>query len=103
MSNISFDNVYLLFLIIPLVAVFAIPFALAVRKDNVNGHNIASGVLHIIIAVIVSFAIAGTTVNSVMTATEVYVVVDASYSTHRNTDVIDGYIQNVRDELPARQ
>ncbi len=101
MSNISFDNVYLLFLIIPLVAVFAIPFALAVRKDNVNGHNIASGVLHIIIAVIVSFAIAGTTVNSVMTATEVYVVVDASYSTHRNTDVIDGYIQNVRDELPA--
>ena len=54
MSNISFDNVYLLFLIIPLVAIIAVPFALAVRKENVNGHNVASLVIHVLIALLAS-------------------------------------------------
>lgn len=101
MSNISFDNVYLLFLIIPLVAIISVPFALAIRKDNANGHNIASYVIHIIIALLVSFAIAGTTIVSVITATEVYVVADVSYSANRNLSTVDSYIQNVRSALPA--
>lgn len=101
MSNISFDNVYLLFLIIPLVAIIAVPFALAVRKDNANGHNIASLVIHIIMALLVCFAVAGTTVTSVITQTEVYVVADVSYSSNRNLDTVDSYIQNVRNALPA--
>ena len=101
MSNISFDNVYLLFLIIPLVIVIAVPFALAIRKDNINGHNIASSVLHVIIALLVCFALAGTTINTVITETEVYVVADVSYSANRNLDTVDGYIQNVRSALPA--
>ena len=101
MSNISFDNVYLLFLIIPLVALTAVPFALAIRRENVNGHNVASLVIHILIAVLVSFAIAGTMVTTVITETEVYVVADVSYSANRNLDTVDSYIQNVRSSLPA--
>ena len=100
MNNISFDNVYLLFLIIPLVALTAVPFALAIRRENVNGHNVASLVIHILIAVLVSFAIAGTMVTTVITETEVYVVADVSYSANRNLDTVDSYIQNVRSSLP---
>lgn len=101
MSNISFDNVYLLFLIIPLVVIIALPFAIAIRKDNVNGHNIASCVIHLVIALLVCFAIAGTTVTTVVTQTEVYVVADVSYSANRNLDTVDRYIQNVQSALPA--
>lgn len=101
MSNISFDNVYLLFLIIPLVAIIAVPFALAVRKENVNGHNVASLVIHVLIALLVCFAVAGTTVTSVITRTEVYVVADVSYSADRNLATVDSYINNVRDSLPS--
>lgn len=101
MSSISFDNVFLLFLIIPLVAIISVPFALAIRKDNANGHNIASFVIHIVIALLVSFAVAGTTITSVVTQTEVYVVADVSYSADRNLSTIDSYIQNVRSSLPA--
>lgn len=101
MSNINFDNAYLLLLIIPLVAVVIVPFALAVRKDNANGHNIASCVLHVLIAVLVGFAIAGTSILTVMTETEVYVVADVSYSASRNLDTVDRYVQNVREALPA--
>ncbi|HIU80702.1 MAG TPA: VWA domain-containing protein [Candidatus Coproplasma excrementipullorum] len=101
MSNISFDNVYLLFLIIPLAALIVVPFVLAVRRENANGHNIASCVIHLLIALLVCFAIAGTTVVSVITQTEVYVVADVSYSANRNLNTVDEYIQNVRRALPA--
>ena len=42
MNSISFDNVYLLFLIIPFVAIVVVPYVIAVRKENANGHNITS-------------------------------------------------------------
>lgn len=83
MSSINFDNVYLLFLLIPLLLLVAVPFALAVRKDNVNGHNIASVTLHTLMAVFVAFAAAGTQINAVMTETDVYVVADVSYSAEK--------------------
>ena len=50
MSSINFDNPWLLLLAIPLAALFIVPFFIAIRKDNANGHNIASGVIHIIMA-----------------------------------------------------
>ncbi|MCM1438293.1 MAG: VWA domain-containing protein [Roseburia sp.] len=100
MSSINFDNPYLLFLIIPIAALFIIPFAIAVRKDNLNGHNIASGIIHIIMAVIIAFVAAGTSIVTTVTETNVYVVADVSYSANRNLDTVDGYISQLGKSLP---
>lgn len=100
MNSISFDNPWLFFILIPAIALIAVPFAFAVRSDNRNGHNIASLVLHIVMAVIIAFAAAGTTIVSVITETNVYVVADVSYSANKNLDTIDGYINNLKGNLP---
>ncbi|MCH5142400.1 MAG: VWA domain-containing protein [Clostridiales bacterium] len=96
MSNISFDNAYWLLIAVPLIVLFTIPFAIATRKENVNGHSITSYVLHIIMAVIIAFAAAGTGITTTLTETNVYVVADVSYSVRENLDTIDGYIRNIK-------
>ena len=94
MSNINFDNPYLLLIAVPLIVLFTIPFVIAVRKDNRNGHNISSMIMHVALAVIIGFAAAGTTVTTVITETQVYVVADVSYSTHNKLEKIDDVIKN---------
>ncbi|MGN0822425.1 MAG: VWA domain-containing protein [Candidatus Gallimonas sp.] len=100
MSSINFDNAYLLLLAIPLVLLLAVPFFLAVKKDNANGHNIASLSLHVLMAVMVAFTAAGAKIETVITETNVYVLADVSYSANRNLDQIDGYISRLNKELP---
>ncbi|MDE6373706.1 MAG: VWA domain-containing protein, partial [Clostridia bacterium] len=100
MSSISFDNAWLLLLAVPLVVLFTVPFFIAVRKDNANGHNIASGIIHIIMAVIIAFVAAGTSIITTVTQTDVYVLADVSYSTSRNLDAVDGYIADLGKSLP---
>lgn len=100
MSNINFDNIYLLFILIPLAVLIVVPFCITVRRDNVNGHNVTSLIAHVLIAVLVVFAIAGTKVTTVMTKTEVYVVADVSYSANKNLDEVDGYVRSVKKGLP---
>ena len=101
MSSINLDNAYLLFLIIPLVLLFAVPFFVAVKKQNANGHNIASLALHILIAVIIAFTAAGTTMVTTVTETNVYVLADVSYSANKNLDTVDEYIHRLGGSLPA--
>ncbi len=100
MSSISFDNPYLLLIAIPLAVLLAVPFFIAVKKENVNGHNIASAVIHLIIAITVAFAFAGTKVETTVTKTDVYIVADLSYSSSKNFDLIDDYIEEIKDNLP---
>lgn len=95
MSSINFDNAYLLLIAIPLVALLSVPFFIAVRKSNVNAHNVASAVIHVIMALILAFTAAGTTVITTITETNVYVVADVSYSANRNLDKVDEYINNI--------
>ena len=95
MSSINFVNVYLLFIALPLVALLSVPFILAVRKNNVNGHNIASLAIHVLMAVLIAFAAAGTSVVTTVTETNVYVVADVSYSANRNLDIVDKYIKDI--------
>lgn len=100
MSSINFDNPYLLLLAIPIAALFIVPYAIAIRKDNLNGHNIASGVIHILMALIIAFVAAGTTIVTTVTETDVYVVADVSYSANKNLDTIDRYISDLGKSLP---
>ncbi|MGN0812290.1 MAG: VWA domain-containing protein [Candidatus Coproplasma sp.] len=98
MSSINLDNPWLLFIALPLIVLLTVPFALAIRKDNLNGHNLASGIIHIVMAVIIAFAAAGTSVITTVTQTDVYVLADVSYSASLNLDTVDRYINNL--ELP---
>ena len=100
MSSISFGNPYLLFLAIPLVVLFVVPFFISVRKSNANFHNVTSGVIHIFIALLIAMAAAGMTVETTVTETNVYVLADVSYSSNRNLDTLDNYIEQLSKNLP---
>lgn len=100
MSSISFDNVWLLFIALPIAVLLVIPFAIAIRKDNVNGHNIASAVIHIVMAILIAFSAAGTYIVTTVTKTDVYVVADVSYSANLNLDTVDEYIEELSGNLP---
>lgn len=99
MNSISLDNAYLLLIAVPLIVLFTVPFALAIRKENRNAHNIASQIMHVLMAIIIAFAAAGLSITTILTETDVYVVADVSYSAKRNLDTIDRYIKNL--ELPG--
>ena len=100
MSSINFDNAYLLLIAIPLAVLLAVPFFIAVRRDNANGHNIASGVIHLVMALLVAFTAAGTKIITTVTETNVYVVADVSYSADKNLDLVDEYVRNVSKAMP---
>lgn len=100
MSSINFDNVYLLLIAIPVAVLLAIPFFWAVRKDNANIHNVGSGVLHLLIGICIVIAMAGATVERTVTETDVYVLADVSYSSDKNLDTIDEYIDELNLNLP---
>ncbi len=100
MNSINFDNPWLLLVALPLIIAILVPFFIAVNKDNRNVHNLTSCILHLAIAVCVTLSSAGTTIKSVLTETNVYVVADLSYSTSENLDKIDEYVKNLRKNLP---
>ena len=100
MKNISFDNPYWLFLAIPLFLALLIPYFISVSKDNKNKGWITSLIIHITIVIALTLSAAGLVHTTVITRTKVYVVADVSYSSHRNFDTIDEYIQNIDDNLP---
>lgn len=101
MSSINFDNPWLLFIALPLIVLVTVPFALAIRKDNVNAHNVASGIIHIVMAALIAFAAAGASVVTTVTQTDVYVLADVSYSASLNLDTVDEYIDDLSGNLPA--
>lgn len=101
MINISFDRPYLIFIAIPLLLLVFIPFFLAIRRENKTKGAIFSLILHILIVGLLTFVAAGTSVNSVITKTSVYVVADVSHSATKNLDRIDSYINEVEEKLPS--
>ena len=100
MKNISFDNPYLLLLIIPLLLAIVIPIILAIRKENRHRSVFISLFLHAVIAACVTLALAGMISTTVITETEVIVVADVSYSANRNLDTVDEYIAEIQAKLP---
>lgn len=100
MKNISFDNPYLLLLIIPLILLIVIPYLIIRNKDNRSLGWLLSLGLHILIALTVTLAAAGLTTTGVMTKTTVYALCDLSYSADRSHDEIDSYIKEIEESLP---
>ena len=100
MKNISFDNPYLLLLIIPLLLCIIVPIVIAIRKENRSKSVFVSMALHILISACITLAVAGMICTTVMTETQVVVVADVSYSSNRNLDTVDAYISEIRDSLP---
>lgn len=100
MSNISFDNPWLLLIAIPLLAAILIPFLITVRRDNVNFHNVASMSLHVLIVICITLAISGMAFERVITDTQVYVLADISYSANHNIDDVQSSVEKVAGKLP---
>lgn len=100
MTNISFDRPYLFFLIIPLLLLVFIPFFIAVRRENLTKGTLVSLILHVIIALAITIVATGASVTSVITETRVVVLADVSHSAEKNLDKIDGYINEIKNNLP---
>ncbi len=100
MKNISFDNPYLLLILIPLLALILVPIFWAIRKENNSKSVVASTVIHVVLALCITLALGGMIYTSVMTQTQVIVVADVSYSANRNLDQVDDYIREIEDNLP---
>ncbi len=100
MKNISFDNPYLLLVIIPAILLVIIPILIAIRRENRSKSVFISLGLHIVILVAVTLALAGMMYTTVMTETQVYVVADVSYSANANLERVDEYIKEIQANLP---
>ncbi len=100
MKNISFDNPYLLLIIIPLLLAIVIPIVIAIRKENRSKSVFISLALHILISVCIALALGGMIYTTIMTETQIIVVADVSYSANRNLDEVDVLIHEVKDKLP---
>lgn len=100
MKNISFDNPYLLLLIIPLLLCIIVPIIIAIRKENKSKSVFISMALHIVISICITLALGGMIYTTVMTETQVIVVADVSYSANRNLERIDTLIGEVKEKLP---
>ena len=98
MTNISFDNPYLLLIAIPLLALVFIPYFIAIRKENSSVSTILSLIIHTVMVVAVSLAFAGLHKTTIKTETEVIVVADVSYSADKELDKIDAHINNLLKE-----
>ena len=100
MKNVSFDNPYLLLLIIPLVVLITVPAIIAMVRGVKTKAVTASFIIHLIIAVAATLAIAGMKSETVITKTEVYVIADVSYSSNQKLDEIDRLIGDVAESVP---
>ncbi len=100
MINISFDNPFLLLLLIPMLALVLVPYFIAIRKENKSRAASVALILHIVIVLLCVLAAAGMSNVTVITETELYVVADVSYSMDGKLDLVDEYIAKVEDELP---
>ena len=100
MINISFDNPFLLLLLIPMLALVLVPYFIAIRKENKSRAATVALALHIVIILLTVLAAAGMSNVTVITETELYVVADVSYSMDGKLDLVDEYIAKVKDELP---
>lgn len=100
MSNINFDNPWLLLILVPLLLLLVVAFIVTIKKENRTFNNTFSFVCHILIAIMLILSLAKTTFESIITETNIYILADVSYSSNNNLDLIDKYIDDLIDNVP---
>ncbi len=100
MKSINFDNPLLLLVFIPMVLLTVIPYVIAIRRGNRAKGPKISLALHLVISAIITLALAGLSTTTVITETNVFVVADVSYSSSGSFERIDGYIDEIENNLP---
>ena len=100
MRSVSFDNPWLLLAAVPLAIVILLPYVWAIRKENKTKATVASLILHTVIVAVLTMALAGTTMTTYMTKTEVVYVADVSFSTNKSLQLIDDHIARLEKTLP---
>lgn len=100
MSNINFANPWLLLVGILLLIIVIVSYLIVIRKENRTRSSIISFVIHIVMCILISLAVAKTTYEQVITETNIYVLADVSYSSNRNLDLIDEYIEGLEETSP---
>lgn len=98
MSNINIDHPYLFLLIIPLLIGVIIPFV-KMKNGKKNPKNIASLVIHILLAVLITTSISDIKILHASQNSEIYVVADVSYSDEQELDKIDEHINKIHNLL----
>ena len=100
MNSINFDNPWLLIIGIPLLLIVIVSFIIAVRKDNKTIHNVTSFAIHILIVILITLGLAKTSYERIITETNIYILADVSYSSNKNLDLIDEYINELEGNVP---
>ena len=100
MSNIKFDNINLLYLIILFSLLLLIPFIILIIKKKINFHNIASLFIHIIICCLLTLSFAGIKTQTISSDTIVYILADVSCSNDNVLEEMDDYINDFSNKLP---
>ena len=100
MRSVSFDNPWLLLVAVPLAIIILLPYVWAIRKENKTRATVLSLILHTVIVVVLTMALAGTTMTTYMTKTEVVYVADISFSTNKSLQLIDDHITRLEKNLP---
>lgn len=104
MSNfkftVSFDDPWLLLLLIPLVGLALIPYFRLPKNRRKTRNRVVSMVIHIIILALALCTLSGLTFHTeeVLTSFDVIFLVDASTSNESTKDEMNAYIRRVLDE-----
>lgn len=95
MNSIKFENPWLLFLAIPLIALVVVGFFLVPKQKRFRPKNIISLCLHVVIAITLSFAFSNMQFLTSSKKTEVFLVADCSDSQSGNAQQIEDTIKKV--------
>ena len=99
MNNVKFDNIYLLFIFIPLFLIVVIPFFISLKKNSFKVFNMVSLFIHIIICALLSLCVAQIKTEEIETQSVIYIVADVSNTTKNNIEDMDAYIKEFDEKL----
>lgn len=99
MSNVKFDNLNGLYLLIPLFLLITIPFVITIRKRKIKFHQIGSFILHLLICVLATLSLSGLKTEEIRKETMIYFVADVSASSETILNQMDAYIEEFTNQL----
>ncbi len=102
MNSIKIGNPYLFLLIIPLL-IFITYFFFKMEKDHKRAKNIISYILHILMCIVLVFALTNIRIYETKNQTQVLVLADVSYTNSENYNKIDNNIARLKNSLKSNE